>query len=159
MKKIRKYNELFDTEDIKSHFEIPYLQGNIEKILSDFKNLGIENDEPFDSYMKKILYRYQVISKFNLTIHDSTPVFYATSKTPKEGVEWYGQIAFGIHKNKYIVVVIFKDLESDDESEWLVREYTYDKPEDVYPMVDAFIRHCKHLNIVEDSDTLDPKEN
>lgn len=43
--KIKMFNELFDTEEIKSLHDINYLSGNMNKIISNMKPIDFNNDD------------------------------------------------------------------------------------------------------------------
>lgn len=42
--RIKRFNELFDTEDLKSEHEVDYLKGDINKIIGSMKPIDFEND-------------------------------------------------------------------------------------------------------------------
>lgn len=55
MKKIKNINELFDTEELKSEWEIPYLQKG-KDIMKSFKDVGSEVKTQTDKFLWKLLY-------------------------------------------------------------------------------------------------------
>lgn len=62
MKNIKKFNELFDTEDLKNRHEIPFLTGELQKSLkkidNDFKDDTIEN------LTSKLQYKFPFFSAY-----------------------------------------------------------------------------------------------
>ena len=151
---------MFDTEELKSKFEIPYLKGEMGKEISNFKKFKSEYRNELDVFLHKILFRYPVISKFHQREVNGVPVFFATSKTEAEdGHEHYAQIAMTYENNEYNVVVIMRRLEDTNERNWFVKTYGFPTIEESYHFFDMFIGACKKYNIIEDSDTFDPFSN
>lgn len=61
--RVKKFNELFDSEDIKSHHEIDYLSGKVDKIL---KNISY----PINFKNDSISYLISKISRYNFPFFD-----------------------------------------------------------------------------------------
>jgi hypothetical protein len=158
--RLLKYNEMFDTEELKSKFEMPYLKGEMGKLISKFSKFASEYKDELDVFLHKILFRYPVISKFHQQEVNGVPVFFATSKTEAEDRhEHYAQIAMTYENNEYTVVVIMRRLEDLNEKNWFVKTYGFPTIEESYHFFDMFIGACKKFNIVEDSDTFDVMSN
>lgn len=151
MRKIKKINELFDDEDLKSRFEIPYLTG-------DLKNWRKVNTSKsgFEYLISNIRYNYPIINKFNQklqSIDDSKILsFYATSIKPIDGEEYYMQISFSYYMNDFFINVIMRNLKDLNVKNWNIREFRLNDIKDVKVVVSAFIKSCEKLNIIRSSD-------
>lgn len=82
---IRKFNELFDTEDLKANFEIPYLSDK-EGFVKSFNKSMLD---PTMTYVNAILKEYPILeSSFNIGTFDTEfgkAVFiFSESKKPVE---------------------------------------------------------------------------
>jgi hypothetical protein len=63
--RIKKFNELFDTEELKSNFEIKYLQGKTEDILADMSKVINTEDETIYYLMQKLIkFKFPFFSAF-----------------------------------------------------------------------------------------------
>jgi hypothetical protein len=65
MRKIKTILEFFDTDDFKSQYEIPYLKGEMPKVISKFKNYEASEDIRFLDVMR---YQFPVLNNFNYKV-------------------------------------------------------------------------------------------
>lgn len=154
--RIKRFNEEvgFDDEDLKARFEIPNLMGEFDKKLSTYSKPA--ESETTKTFIRKIIYRYPVLERFHLKIQnlDNVEVYnlYATSLEPKEGMEFYVQLSLAFNKGDYYCLAVLRGLEDfDDEDKWYKKDITVENIDDVFEFVDAFLKACKGLNIVDKS--------
>jgi hypothetical protein len=142
-------NELFDTEDLKSKFEIPYLSDK-RKFIKSFKDIGVDAKKtPEGDFLWKLLYEFPELDQFEQIVDDKFIALFVKSVIPyeKDGKIHYCQL--GLHKTKggeFIVNTIFKDVEDENSRNWFIREWGSDKMSDLYPVIDWFIKTCNILN-------------
>ena len=156
---IKRFNEMvgFDDEETRDRLEIPNLRGELEPSSVSMKPYS----KPFESettetFVKKILYRYPVLDRFHGNIQkiDSTEVYnlYATSLEPKDEMEFYVQLSLAFNKGDYYCLAVLRGLEDfDDEDKWYKKDITVENVDDTFEFVDAFLKACKGLHIVDKS--------
>ena len=158
--RLLKYNEMFDTEELKSKFEMPYLKGEMGKLISNFTKFDHGDKGELDTFIKKILFRYPVLDKFHKESVNGCPVFFATSKTPAyDGNEHYAQIALAFENDEYTLAIIMRRLDDLNEENWYMKLYGFPTIEKSYDLFDIFINACKKLNILDDNDKFDVMSN
>jgi hypothetical protein len=151
---------MFDTKELKSKFEVPYLKGEMGKLISKFSKFDHGYKDELDTFLKNILFRYPVIEKFNKDEVNGCPVFFATSKTPAyDGHEHYAQIALSFENNEYTVALIMRRLDDLNEENWFMKLYGFPTIEESYNIFDMFINACKKFNILDDKDKFDVMSN
>lgn len=160
--RIKRFNEEigFDDEELKSQYEIPNLMGEFEPGSPSLKPYYSYSDKVnTESELKKILYRFPILTRFR---RDAKRIegsllasFFLTSKSPVDDVEYYVQLSFAYHEESYYIASIIRDRFSEDESEWIRHSFFFDNIEDTFKIVDAFVKVCKELNIIDQED-LDP---
>jgi hypothetical protein len=151
---------MFDTKELKSKFEVPYLKGEMGKLISKFSKFDHGDKDELDTFLKNILFRYPVIEKFNKDEVNGCPVFFATSKTPAyDGHEHYAQIALSFENNEYTVALIMRRLDDLNEENWFMKLYGFPTIEESYNIFDMFINACKKFNILDDKDKFDVMSN
>lgn len=119
--RIRRFNEEvgFDDEEMKNRLEIPNLKGELEPSSATMRTYSIPSDKVNTSTeIKKIIFRYPILEDFhrnNKRIEGSILTsFYATSKIPVDGSEFYSQLSFAYHDDQYYIATILRDrLEND----------------------------------------------
>jgi hypothetical protein len=62
MKNIKKFNELFDTEDLKNRHEIPFLTGELQKSLTKIDNNF--RDDNIENLTSKLQYKFPFFSAY-----------------------------------------------------------------------------------------------
>ena len=155
---MKKFFEFFDDEDLKSKFEIPYLKGEIGKEISkNFKKFPlITSDEDTDKLVENVLIQYPILEKFQSRVVENEDgrfvALYATSYKPIQGITFYAQLGLSFMEGSYVMVIILKDLEEDNQDNWEVAEYDVDTMKDVYEIIDSFMMACEKLNIVKPED-------
>jgi hypothetical protein len=102
--RIKKFNEEvgFDDEETRDRLEIPNLKGELEPNSPDMRTFYHPTDKVnTKTEIKKIIFRYPILDKF---LTDSKFIegsilqsFYATSKRPIDGMEYYAQLSFAYH--------------------------------------------------------------
>ena len=79
--------------------------------------------------------------------------FFATSKRPVDGVYFYAQLSFAYHMGQYYIGAIVRNVEDFEyEDRWVKRTYFTEDIDGVYKLSDAFVKTCKELNIIDQSD-------
>jgi hypothetical protein len=153
MKRIKRISELFDNEDIKSELEIPFLKGDLGKDVLNKWNKYDLDENSFGSLMRKLVFKFPTLSRFNeniLFIGESPIVsFFATSIKPIDEVDYYVQISLSMNEGKYYVNVILRELLDLEMTNWNIRNFTFNNIDDVYDIVNAFLKSSKHLNVIE----------
>jgi len=161
MKNIKKFNELFDTPELRDQNEIPQLKGEFENIPS-WKKVGVFDHSDFDketskSMSDRIIFRYPILDKFHINHKQiqgqDVYCFYATSFEPLQGSNYYAQIVFYYSDNFYNCSVLFRELEDMNEDNWQFHTFGEPSIEDSYKIVDAFLKTCKSLNIIMEDNT------
>lgn len=109
--KIRKFNEMFDTEELKSAHEIPMLQGSL------FKGMKINDpsNESLKDLIGKVAYKFPFLNKFTLWESDKyKDVIFLYQKNNY----WYISISFSLEgHNKYGVGILYKYLDSVENAQ------------------------------------------
>lgn len=160
MRKIKTLLEFFDTEDLKSQYEIPYLQGKIPREISKFKNFNQGEDERLVDAMRfqfpvLNMFHYNVSNKGEYNLH----FLYATSEEPVDGVDYYASLTLTYLKGQYVVVTLFRDLKETDKTKFDAEEQRFDDIHSAFPVVEEFVKKCKDLNIVGDNDNFNLQSN
>ncbi len=157
--KIRKFTEEvgFDDEEMRDRLEIPNLKGELEPNSPDMKTFYHPTDKVnTNTEVKKIVYRYPILDRF---LKDSKFIegsrlqsFYATSKEPVDGTEFYAQLSFAYHDEYYYIGTILRDRFEEDEDNWVKHTFFFDDIEDVYKVSSSFIKACEKLGVIDSSD-------
>jgi hypothetical protein len=154
--RIKKINELFDDEDLKSRFEIPYLGGEMNKDVLGWKKIDTSEKSGFESLISNIRFNYPVINKFHQKLQniDNNKVlsFYATSLEPIDGEEYYMQISFSYYMDDFFINVIMRNLKDLNMENWNIRAFKLNNLEDVKVIVSGFMKSCEHLNVIKPKD-------
>jgi len=160
MRKIKTILEFFDTDDFKSQYEIPYLKGEMPKVISKFKNYEASEDIRFLDVMR---YQFPVLNNFNYKVvekgENKIHLLFATSLKHVNGDDYYASITFAFHKQKYTVITIFRKLKSHDKSKWDVKEHKFDDIQSTFTIVEDFIKRCEDFNIIEHEDNFNLQSN
>ena len=88
--KIKKFNELFDSSDLKSKFEIPYLKGDLKRDIPNWKNANSEN-----KFADRIAYHCPFLIKMGYR-SDGNLISFGFSHDIKFGVSDFVFIYFSI---------------------------------------------------------------
>jgi len=106
--RIKRFNELFDSEEIKSQNEIPMMQGNLIK-----GKINYASKEEVKDLIEKVLYSFPFLYKFGEYIDDKKYkdiVFFH-----QKNDSWYVSIAFGLQPdNKYGMGIFYKHLDAEE---------------------------------------------
>lgn len=121
--RIKKFNELFDTEELKSNHEIKYLQGRTNDILSDMSKVINSEDETIYYLMQKLIkFKFPFFSAFFDHIKEGIEFdTFEVGVTQMDG-EWIftvksddtNVVSIGIvinQKNNYNIFIAYGDLE------------------------------------------------
>jgi hypothetical protein len=159
MNYLKKFNEEvgFDDEETRDRLEIPNLKGELEPNSPDMKTFyyptGKVNTQ---TELKKIIFRYPILERF---VTDSKFIegsrlesFYATSKEPVGGTEYYAQLSFAFHEGGYYIGSILRDRFSDNENDWVKHNFNFDEIDDVFVVTEAFLKCCKDLGVLDKGD-------
>jgi hypothetical protein len=157
MNKIKKFFEFFDTEDLKSAYEIPYLSGELNK--EDFiKNMiDLEKNNDIFKLLKAFGYRFNFLNQSNME-----KLNIIAGEHPK------GSYQFIFENDKFVIQMIifdrnfkFADLK---DNEYILKIITTDKnidPSDVMSnMIVAqpnkrYLRNRNGKVVIEDYTDLD----
>jgi len=146
---IRKFNELFDSEELRSKFEIPYL--------SDRKGFTKSFDktmlDPTMTYVNAVLSEYPILeSSFKIGAVDNKfgkAVFiFSESKKPVDGENFYVQLSLqSFDNNDYIGGIIVADKSNPENQE--DRFYEFDSFKESLKVVKLFLEVCEKFNVID----------
>lgn len=156
---LKKFNELFDDEELKSQFEIPYLKGEMGEKALKWKNVfKPQEEETPDSFHKKVLFRFPILNYFNEEVStlpggQNVHCNYITSSEPaKDGNKYYAQLVTSYDDGVYYINIILRDTNDyDDESKWLRYDYELQDINDIYDLGQSFLTSCEKLGIIKPS--------
>ena len=160
--KIRKFNEEvgFDDEEMRDRLEIPNLKGELEPNSPTMRTYSLpSNKVNSDTEVRKLVFREPILDRFRVDtkfLEGSKLIsFFATSKAPVDGFEYYCQLSFAFHQGQYYIGTIIRNREDFEyEDRWVKHTFFFDNIEEVYKVASAFTKVCKTLNVI-DSDDLD----
>jgi hypothetical protein len=156
MMNIRKVNELFDDEDLKSRFEIPYIKGDLGDDVMKWKKASdpIVEETP-ETLHKKLLFRFPILGYFNeekSTLPEGQDVYcnYISSSEPaSDGNKYYAQLVTSFDNNIYYINVILRDIRDyENREKWVMKDLQFDNIDDVYEFIRAFLTSCENLGII-----------
>ena len=81
MKHIKKFNELFDNDDLKSKLEIPYLQGNLDKKELVRSAIPFKGRELFNFFNNSLVKKFPF---FDYCFDENTRRIYGCNEDPNE---------------------------------------------------------------------------
>lgn len=144
---IRKFNELFDTEDLKANFEIPYLSDK-EGFVKSFNKSMLD---PTITYVNAILKEYPIISNLNIggseNEYGKIVFIFSESKKPIDGKTFYVQLSLqSLDNSDYIVGVIIADKTTGNQED---RFYEFDSFKESLKVVQLFLGVCEQLQVIE----------
>lgn len=108
MKRIKKFNELFDTEELKSQNEIPMLQGNL--LPTKYRNVkGNKFQNDLHDVHNKMIYNFPWVEEFD---QEELPgykdmIFYHTSND-----SWYISLSIKVEGDKCGFGIIYRLLDT-----------------------------------------------
>jgi hypothetical protein len=157
--KIRKFNEEvgFDDEEMRNRLEIPNLKGDLDLNSPNMKKIYHKSDKVNSkTELRKIVFKFPILNRFltNSKLIEGSRLlsFYATSKVPVDGNQFYCQLSFAFHNNKYYIATILKEYDEENEENWVTHQHSCDNMEDVFIMTDSFIQACEKLGVLYTSD-------
>ena len=157
---MKKFFEFFDNDDLKNHYEIPHIKGEMSDLLKkDFKKMNIKSSETSRTFGDQVLFKYEVLEKFHMIQNKGSILFYDTSKNKINDITYYAQIGFYYENGEYEIGVLFRDYSDYDEDNWQVKIYVFDRIEDSYSIVEAFLNACVELQVIKKSEKLSIKDN
>lgn len=161
MNYLKKFNEEvgFDDEEMRDRLEIANLRGELEPGSSSMKPYSkpLSDNPTTKDEIKKILYKFPILSEFHTVEQDLDGTelisFYATSKEPIDGEDYYCQISFATNDKNYFIGTIMRNREDyDNEEAWVKHSFDVDNADEAFVVTDAFMKVCKQLNIFDDND-------
>lgn len=159
MNYLKKFNEEvgFDDEEMRDRLEIPNLRGEFEPSSPTMKTYFSPTDKVnTKTELKKIIFRYPILEEFykdEKRIEGSIlSSFYATSKIPVNGADFYAQLSFAFHDGQYYIGTILRDRLEDREDQWVRHTFFFDKIEEAFPVAEAFLKCCGQLGILDSDD-------
>lgn len=158
--RIKRFNELvgFDDEEMRDRLEIPNLRGELEPNSANMRTYSLPSSKVnTDTEVRKLVFREPILDRFKVytKLIEGTKLisFCATSKSPVNGVEYYVQLSFAYHQNKYYIGTILRDrLDFEDEDKWVRHTFFFENIEEVYEVASTFTKVCKNLNIIDSGD-------
>ena len=162
---IKKFNEMFDDEELKNKFEIPYLQGEFTPGNPNLKSYSKRTDKITEqTELKKIIFKFPVLDAFHKIVRKIGEVnvhsFYATSLEPTEGDEYYSQLSFVYKDGEYHMNSLFRLLDEYEMPEnWMVHDFIFDSIEEVYEVTREFLKSCISVNVIRPEDLGNPVVN
>jgi hypothetical protein len=162
---IKKFNEMFDDEELKNKFEIPYLQGEFTPGNPNLKPYSKRTDKITEqTELKKMTFRFPILNDFHKVTRRIGGInvysFYATSLESVEGDEYYAQLAFAYTNERYHVNSLFRLLDEYEMPEnWMVHDFIFDSIEEVYEVTREFLKACISVNVIRPEDLGNPVVN
>lgn len=156
MKNIKRINELFDDEDLKSQFEIPYLKGEMGDEINKWKKVSKPQEgETPDSLHKKVTFRFPILNYFYEEVSvlpggQNVHCNYISSTEPApDGNKYYAQLVTSYDEGLYYINAILRDVNDySDESKWIRHDYELKTIEDVYSFIKSFLDSCEILGLI-----------
>jgi hypothetical protein len=157
--RIIKFNEKvgFDDEEMRDRLEVANMKGDLDPNSPNMKTIYHKSNKiNSKTEIKKIVFKFPILDRFltNSKLIEGSRLlsFYATSKVPVGGNEFYCQLSFAFHNNKYYIATILKEYDEENEENWVTHQHSCDNMEDVFTMTDAFIQACEKLGVLDTSD-------
>ena len=167
--KLKKIKEVFDSEDWKDKYEIPYLKGEMGKEISKFQSLPFSGGkETTESLYEKVIVEYPILAKFktkvvNVGDGDKMIGMFGTSYKPVEEqghkLDFYVQLGIYFFDGFYGVHIVMRDLQDLNEENWEIHEYEVKNLKEIYPIIDSFMKACEKLNIIKPEDKFSIRRN
>jgi hypothetical protein len=159
MKIKRFYEEVgFDDEEMRDRLEIPNLRGELEPNSLGMRTYSLPSTKVnSDTEVRKLVFREPILDKFRLdtkVIEGSKLIsFFATSKAPVDGIEYYAQLSFAFHQDQYYIGTVIRNREDfENEDNWVKHTFFFNDIEETFKIADAFVKICQQLNIVDRGD-------
>ena len=153
---IKKFNELYDNDDLKHKFEIPHLRGEMN--VSKFKNIPLlkDIDESTELFFENIILEYPILGEFKNRVINLDDVkmiaMFASSYKPveQEGhkFDFYAQLGIYFADGFYGLHIILRDLNDMRQENWEVQTYEVEDIKEAYQIIDSFMMACDKLNRV-----------
>jgi len=159
---IKKFNEMFDDEELKNRLEIPYLQGEFTPGNPNLKPYSKRPDKVTEqTELKKLVFKFPILDDFHKVTRKIENInvysFYATSLDPVEGDDYYAQLAFAYKDGEYHLNSLFRLLEEYEMPEnWMVHDFIFDNMNEVYEVVNEFLKACISVNVIRPEDLSNP---
>lgn len=159
---IKKFNEMFDDEELKNKFEIPYLQGEFTPGNPSLKPYSKRTDKITEqTELKKINFKFPILNDFHKVTRKIGDInvysFYATSLEPVDGDDYYAQLAFAYTNERYHINSLFRLLEEYESPEnWMVHDFIFDNIEESYDVIREFLKACVSVNVIRPEDLSNP---
>lgn len=166
---IKKFNELYDNDDLKHKFEIPHLKGEMDPTSFSRIPLLKDIDESSELAYERLAVEYPVLSLFKVgtkNIGGSTNMIAISQESvipvdlgDGHKCKYFAQFSFYYSDDIYGICIIMKDSDEEDERYWQVQEYQVDNMADFYSLFDSFMQACVKLNIVSKDKIFNPRRN
>jgi hypothetical protein len=153
--KIKRLNELFDDPDMRDRLEVPHLKGDLDMDSGNWKDYLIGKDNKDINLLQNVLYNYPIINAFHKKeqVIDKTKMYSFWGSTKEDlDEEYYGQLSIAFHEGEYYANTIFRLLEDLDPKNFVINEYNFDDIELFYTVIDAFLKTCDKLGILDKKD-------
>ena len=144
MKHIKLF-ENFDTEELKSELEIPYLTGDLDNIIK--KSLFKFTNKDLKDFYYKINDKYSELDDFYKKIeiidNDEYLIYNQTSE------KYYCFIGFYYEDEHYHAFSINRKLEDyDDRTLWFEKSTSTKDINKIYTFIENFLKECKRIKVI-----------
>jgi hypothetical protein len=142
-------NEFFDSEELKSEFEIPYLSD--KKWIKSFnREIGDETKKvPGGDIFWKLSYEFPELDYLDQHLLDNTILSLSSrSQTPyTDGISYYCQLGIWTsNEGHFYMNIIIKNMDDDNDKNWFIKDYLFKKVEESFIVVNWFLRTAIKLN-------------
>ncbi len=104
--RIKKFNELFDSEEVKVKNEIPMMQGFMKGVSS--KTINRFSKESLNDFGERFIYSFPVLYQFT----DRVQTKYNSVIFEQKNDQWYVSITIAIEEDKYGLGIFYKHIEA-----------------------------------------------
>lgn len=154
---IKRIQEFFDNDDLKSQFEIPHMKGEMNDEINKWSTFSKPvGEETPKTFLNKIIFKYPVFKTFQSdtkVTDDGVEIFcfYNFSQEPCDGNEYYVQlvISYDVVEKDYFVNIVMRNINDyDDQSKWNRYDLNIKDIDKVYGLIESFLTSCIKLNVI-----------
>lgn len=157
MKYIKTINEMFDDAELKSRFELSYIDGSLKKSLSEWEPINLSGIESGTrSFLKKITFNHPVILDF-LVIDDyeDDGVNFITLGIDNGEVGTNLKIGYSPENGEYYVFYIITNL-ADHQRDYINKMRKFSSVKGALEMVSNYLNICIDYDLVSSDDKWNP---
>jgi hypothetical protein len=155
---IKRMNEFFDDDDLKSQFEIPHLKGEMGDEINKWSHFSKPTgDETPTTFFNKIVFKFPVLKSFHSEVKrtdDNVEIFCFydySQEVCEDGNEYYVQLVISydvVEKDYFINIVMRNKDDFEDQSKWNRYDLNIKDINKAYGLVESFLTSCVKLNII-----------